>query len=71
MNKKLGGNQIIQFFPEKNIVEKGKWICHLSMDSTAMDGLCYRLIDLSVLQEILSFVSKCFSWHGEKPAEIR
>ena len=56
MNKKQSDE--IKFSPEK------KHIHHLSF-TASVDGLCYKKIDSSILQEIFISVSKCSSCNGE------
>ena len=67
MNKKRGDQ--IQFSPEKKTLKKRKWIYHHSSPNNIIipvHGLCFKIIDSSILKEIFSSVSKCLSCTGEK-----
>ena len=63
----LCGNQM-QFSPEKNLVEKRKWIHHY-WQIIPVEGLCYKkgyIIISSIPQEMFLRVSKCLSCSREK-----
>ena len=64
LNKKHG-NQT-QFYPKKfSRKRKTDLILFIKFTITIINGSCYRVIDLSTLQEFISSVAKCSSWNAE------
>ena len=58
-------------FLQKKTLEKGKWIWYYLLHFPSHQLTCYRVIDLSILQEFFLSVSKFLSCNEEKTLELK